>query len=235
MAFSAGVGLRGRGLNKQQTWQLLLILVLLRDSMALLRVPHTTGVVCGPKLTPRRLDSVALDARRRSKATKTTTQVAQPEVLSSIAGSDSAAGGGSVGRGGSSGGGGGGGDGGIAGVLDVNSFGVAKDVELSKLNSRSSKLTPLTGTIQSKVAEYESKNWLERTVGEYAAPTPVGQEPKLFKTMKTITWGAVLLLVLTEIVVSLKVGGAPFKFGEIQLPSLPSMPMLTGGAGPPQL
>jgi len=105
--------------------------------------------------------------------------------------------------------------------------------ELSSLTSRASKLSPLTGTLASRVAELESKSWVERTVGEYTAPTPVGQEPKLFKAMKTVTWGAVLLLVLTEIFVSIKVGGAPFKFGEMQLPSLPSMSFFSGGAGPP--
>ena len=37
---------------------------------------------------------------------------------------------------------------------------------------------------------------------------------------KQITWGAVLVLVLLEIVVSIKVGGAPFDIGKVKLPSV---------------
>lgn len=42
------------------------------------------------------------------------------------------------------------------------------------------------------------------------APTPVGQEPKSIQIAKTVTWIAVLILVATEIFVSVKVGGMPF-------------------------
>ena len=116
-------------------------------------------------------------------------------------------------------------------VLDVNSFGTA---DLASLNSRDSKLSPLTGSNQAKIAEFENKSWFDRNIAEYTAPTPTGQEPKLVKLAKNITWGAVLLLVLTEIVVSLKVGGAPFKFGEVKMPEMPSMKIFSGGAGPPE-
>jgi len=131
----------------------------------------------------------------------------------------------------------GGGFGGGGGVIDVNDL-QKQEQEFSDLRSltpAASKLTPLTGTPQFKAAEYEKKGWIEKTVGEYTAPTPMGEEPKLVKTMKTITWIAVLLLVLTEIFVSIKVGGGPFKFGEVSLPEVsPAMEMLTGGAGPPR-
>lgn len=124
------------------------------------------------------------------------------------------------------------------GVIDVNDFQQAQQQEADELRSltpAASKLMPLTGTPQFKAAEYEKKGWIEKTVGEYTAPTPMGEEPKLVKTMKTITWIAVLLLVLTEIFVSIKVGGGPFKFGEVSLPEVsPAMEMLTGGAGPPR-
>jgi len=117
-------------------------------------------------------------------------------------------------------------------VLDVNSFGTA---DFASLNSRDSKLSPLTGSNQAKIAEFENKNWFDRNIAEYTAPTPTGQEPKLVKLAKNITWGAVLLLVLTEIFVSLKVGGAPFKFGEVKMPEMPSMKIFSGGAGPPEM
>jgi hypothetical protein len=117
-------------------------------------------------------------------------------------------------------------------VLDVNSFGTA---DLASLNSRDSKLSPLTGSNQAKIAEFENKSWFDRNIAEYTAPTPTGQEPKLVKLAKNITWGAVLLLVLTEIFVSLKVGGAPFKFGEVKLPEMSIMKIFTGGSGPPEI
>ena len=123
------------------------------------------------------------------------------------------------------------------GVIDVNDLQEQQqeNSDLRSLTPAASKLTPLTGTPQFKAAEYEKKGWIEKTVGEYTAPTPMGEEPKLVKTMKTITWIAVLLLVLTEIFVSIKVGGGPFKFGEVSLPEVsPAMEMLTGGAGPPR-
>ena len=45
---------------------------------------------------------------------------------------------------------------------------------------------------------------------DFSAPTPAGEEPKLVKVAKNITWGAVLILVLIELFVSVKVGGMPF-------------------------
>jgi hypothetical protein len=36
-----------------------------------------------------------------------------------------------------------------------------------------------------------------------------------------VTWGAVLVLVLIEIFVSIKVGGMPFDIGKVTLPKLP--------------
>lgn len=42
----------------------------------------------------------------------------------------------------------------------------------------------------------------------------MGQEPKIVQTAKTVTWIAVLLLVILEIVVSVKVGGMPFDFSK---------------------
>ena len=74
----------------------------------------------------------------------------------------------------------------------------------------SSKLKPLSGTTAERRQAYEEKNFIQRTIEEYTAPTPAGQEPKLIKLGKTITWVSVLLLVLIEIFVSIKVGGAPF-------------------------
>ena len=41
--------------------------------------------------------------------------------------------------------------------------------------------------------------------------------------MKQVTWGAVIVLVLTEIFVSIKVGGAPFEIGKVSLPSMPNL------------
>ena len=131
--------------------------------------------------------------------------------------------------------GGGFGGGGVIDVNDLQEQQQQENNDLRSLTPAASKLTPLTGTPQFKAAEYEKKGWIEKTVGEYTAPTPMGEEPKLVKTMKTITWIAVLLLVLTEIFVSIKVGGGPFKFGEVSLPEVsPAMEMLTGGAGPPR-
>lgn len=58
---------------------------------------------------------------------------------------------------------------------------------------------------------------IERNLEEIFAPTPAGKEPKAIQIMKTVTWGAVLLLVLLEIVVSIKVGGSPFDFSRATL------------------
>jgi hypothetical protein len=45
---------------------------------------------------------------------------------------------------------------------------------------------------------------------DFLAPAKPGEEPKSIQLVKSITWIAVLLLVATEIVVSIKVGGSPF-------------------------
>ena len=93
----------------------------------------------------------------------------------------------------------------------------------------SSKLPPLTGSLEARQANFNEKSGVERALEEYLAPTPAGKEPKFFQLMKTITWGAVILLVLTEIVVSLKVGGAPFDLGKVSLPSLPKFSLFDIG------
>lgn len=69
---------------------------------------------------------------------------------------------------------------------------------------------------------------VERYLDEITAPTPAGQEPKLVKIMKQITWGAVLVLVLLEIFVSVKEGGMPFDFSQKSgAPSLSDIPPLS--------
>lgn len=121
-----------------------------------------------------------------------------------------------------------------------------------------SKLPPLRGTVQEKQSLYnqKSKTTLEhprllvamcsfavcmplcvdavqRYIDEVLAPTPVGQEPKLSQLAKTITWVAVLLLVLTEIFVSIKVGGMPFDLsGNGQLIKPPDTPAISIPTGP---
>lgn len=90
-----------------------------------------------------------------------------------------------------------------------------------------SKLQPLAGTPEAMQQDYlQGKSGAERYLEELLAPTPAGQEPKLVKLMKTITWGAVIVLVLLEIFVSIKVGGAPFDLSKVSLPALPSLPSL---------
>jgi hypothetical protein len=99
-----------------------------------------------------------------------------------------------------------------------------------------SKLDPLSGTSAAKKKAYdEESNGVERFFTKMTAPTPKGQEPESVKLVKQITWVAVIMLVLTEIYVSLKVGGAPFDPSKATLPSLPNFKAFTGGAGPPTL
>jgi len=118
-------------------------------------------------------------------------------------------------------------------VMDVNAFASSAAQVNFAAGPRDSKLSPLKGTIDARIAEFENKSGLERAIAEYTAPTPAGTEPKTVKLMKQVTWVAVILLVLTEIVVSVKVGGAPFDLGKVSVPSLPNFGMFTGGAGPP--
>ena len=59
---------------------------------------------------------------------------------------------------------------------------------------------------------------LQRFLDEYFAPTPAGQEPKLVTAVKSVTWFAVLVLVLIEIAVSIKLEGLPFDFSKVSLP-----------------
>lgn len=92
------------------------------------------------------------------------------------------------------------------------------------IRSEISKLPPLQGTASAKQLEASKKSYIE----ELFEPTPAGKEPKLVSLMKTVTWGAVLVLVLIEIFVSLKEGGAPFDIGKVSLPTLPSLPWLNG-------
>jgi len=121
-----------------------------------------------------------------------------------------------------------------------------------------SKLPPLRGTVQEKQSLYNQKSKttseyhhllfaiyslavcmpvyadaVQRYIDEVLAPTPVGQEPKLSQLAKTITWVAVLLLVLTEIFVSIKVGGMPFDLsGNGQLIKPPDTPAISIPTGP---
>jgi len=89
--------------------------------------------------------------------------------------------------------------------------------------SYESKLAPLSGTARDAQRKYQEKNIIQRNFEELTAPTAAGEEPKAIKLAKTVTWGAVIVLVLIEIVVSLKVGGAPFKFGKVELPDIGRM------------
>lgn len=67
---------------------------------------------------------------------------------------------------------------------------------------------------------YIATDSVQRYLSELLAPTPTGQEPKLVELAKTVTWGCVILLVLVEIVVSVKVGGLPFQSSSPPPPSL---------------
>ena len=108
--------------------------------------------------------------------------------------------------------------------------------DLSSVQKSDSKLDPLAGTSAAKKKAYEEEsNDFERFIKKMTAPTPKGQEPEAVKLVKQITWGAVIVLVLIEIYVSVKVGGAPFDPSKATLPSLPDFKAFTGGAGPPEL
>jgi hypothetical protein len=50
----------------------------------------------------------------------------------------------------------------------------------------------------------------------------IGKEPKSVELMKSITWFAVIALVVVEIGVSVKVGGAPIDLNKVSMPSVPS-------------
>ena len=81
---------------------------------------------------------------------------------------------------------------------------------------------------------------VQQYIDELFAPTPVGrnsdssihtsdrvlnvlgQEPKMIQLIKSVTWFSVIVLVLVEIVVSIKVGGMPFELGKVKLPEVPS-------------
>jgi hypothetical protein len=108
--------------------------------------------------------------------------------------------------------------------------------DLTSLQKSDSRLDPLAGTASAKKKAYgEEASGVERWMEKMTAPTPKGQEPEAVKLVKQITWGAVIVLVLVEIFVSVKVGGAPFDPSKASLPSLPNFKMFTGGAGPPTL
>ncbi len=102
-----------------------------------------------------------------------------------------------------------------------SSFNIENSVS-NDIRSEISKLPPLQGTAGAKQLEASKKSYIE----ELFEPTPAGKEPKLVSLMKTVTWGAVLVLVVIEIFVSLKEGGAPFDIGKVSLPTLPSLPWL---------
>ena len=173
--------------------------------------------------------------------------------------------------------------------VDNKNMGSGFSSSSQQSDQRQSKLNPLSGTAQDRQKQFQEKPFVERTFGEYLAPTPEGEEPKLIKLMKQITWGAVIVLVrlfvysspclsyhgrmilakvktsaslftrnissslsphllisllfifpsattlltqvLLEIVVSLKVGGAPFDLSKATVPSLPSLPSIQGFFG----
>ena len=60
----------------------------------------------------------------------------------------------------------------------------------------------------------------ERFIDDVTAPTEKGTEPKAIQYIKSITWVAVLLLVLVEIFISIKTGGEPPSKAAMQLPPL---------------
>ena len=112
--------------------------------------------------------------------------------------------------------------------------------KMNGLSKTDSKLPALSGTAQAAKEEYEGNdsNPFSNFIAEYTKPTPVGQEPKTVQTIKQITWGAVIVLVLIEIYVSIKIGGSPIDPSKISVPSLPlpdvsGFKFFTGGAGPP--
>jgi len=106
----------------------------------------------------------------------------------------------------------------VADTLNMN------DDMSNRIKAETSKLPPLQGTAGAKQLEASKKSYIE----ELFEPTPAGKEPKSVSLMKSVTWGAVIVLVLIEIFVSIKEGGAPFDFGKVSLPTLPSLPWLNG-------
>ena len=124
----------------------------------------------------------------------------------------------------------------IFGKETINNGGSFVVPDLTSLQKSDSRLDPLAGTASAKKKAYEEEaSGVERWMEKMTAPTPKGQEPEAVKLVKQITWGAVIVLVLVEIFVSVKVGGAPFDPSKASLPSLPNFKMFTGGAGPPTL
>lgn len=93
-----------------------------------------------------------------------------------------------------------------------------------------SRLSPIVGTAAAKQAAIQEKGVLKTQIDELLAPTPAGKEPKIIQLAKNITWFSVIVLVLIEIFVSIKTGGAPFKVNEgttsetvIERPRIPSL------------
>lgn len=107
------------------------------------------------------------------------------------------------------------------------------------MDASSSKLSPLAGSIADKQEKFNEKSMsalplfhcicirpsrlkagaAQRYVDDLLAPTAAGKEPKSVELMKSVTWFAVCVLVIIEIFVSVKVGGMPFDFGKVSLPS----------------
>lgn len=114
----------------------------------------------------------------------------------------------------------------VASPISMDNIPLSVEIEkdINNIKQEISKLPPLQGTAGAKQLEASKKSYIE----ELFEPTPAGKEPKLVSLMKSITWGAVLILVLIEIFVSLKEGGAPFDLGKVSLPTLPSLPWLSG-------
>lgn len=103
---------------------------------------------------------------------------------------------------------------------NINNFQSTNDFNTNEFKS---KLQPIKGSREESILKANEKNVFERFIDDITTPTPKGQEPKAIQYIKSITWFAVIVLVLVEIFVSLKVGGAPFKFGEsMELPQKPN-------------
>ena len=82
--------------------------------------------------------------------------------------------------------------------------------DVSVINSAKSKLTPVRGTTADIQSEFQEKSAIMRYLEDLSKPSTVpGEEPKSVQLIKAVTWFGVIALVLVEIFVSIKTGGAP--------------------------
>ena len=78
------------------------------------------------------------------------------------------------------------------------------------LSTAKSKLTPVRGTTADIQSEFQEKSAIMRYLEDLSKPSTVpGEEPKSVQLIKAVTWFGVIALVLVEIFVSIKTGGAP--------------------------